>query len=350
MLAGPRATAPPTQATDTRTQDETPLPWLPNPLRKIRAIIMYTLYGYDQSIWDRLRNPLWYILTAMMMFPRFGVPQAWFTLLLIMRDKGDEFQCSDFIIGFKGMQFLGVGAIPAVLGAFRLFFCTAGRGHRCEGDSAPGVPFWELAAFGMQIVLVWTAFAFLPFSERKGAARFKRVRDSDDDTVPSCCGLRRHPGRGAHLLKWLLYDLFVFLASGALLVLALVTERSDVDENGLDSESHETRQTYYWMRVTYGLLSVPWIFFKVPLAFTLTTHAKPTGYTRAGRTVALAKKAKPKTDVAEEDDEESQSSGSWWRMQRRAEADEEGLVVVAVAPVASTSGSDPGAPPPLVRK
>ena len=43
------------------------------------------------------------------------------------------------------------------------------------------------------------------------------------------------------------------------------------------------RQTLYWGKVLYGMLSVPYLLFSLPLAKRLFTHARPTGYDKHGR-------------------------------------------------------------------
>ena len=44
----------------------------------------------------------------------------------------------------------------------------------------------------------------------------------------------------------------------------------------------------FHLKILYSLLSLPWFLLKLPLAFTLCLHLKPTAYTRSGKTVRLA--------------------------------------------------------------
>jgi len=49
--------------------------------------------------------------------------------------------------------------------------------------------------------------------------------------------------------------------------------------------SHQLSATLFWIRTVHGLLSCPYIAFKLPLLDTLLTHARKTGYDRLGHTV-----------------------------------------------------------------
>ena len=44
------------------------------------------------------------------------------------------------------------------------------------------------------------------------------------------------------------------------------------------SDSWQLRATLYWVQVVYGLLSAPFLLFKLPLMGNLLTHANPPAY------------------------------------------------------------------------
>jgi hypothetical protein len=47
-------------------------------------------------------------------------------------------------------------------------------------------------------------------------------------------------------------------------------------------ESMQFRAAIFWCRVLYGLLSLPFVVFTLPLFFEAFTHSRPTGYTERG--------------------------------------------------------------------
>lgn len=259
-----------------------------NPYTMLRAWVLYTLYPCDRTIWEKLRNPFWYLLLIIMAFPRWGVHQGAFILLLIFRDKSDEFQLVDYIVGFKGIQFLSVGVIPSVIGAFQMYFCTTSKDpFACSADS-PQLDFWELCFFVAQVMLMWCAFLLLPYAEKRGGVRFKHHRRSeifDSESKPGCCGKPKYKGRGGRIAGWIWYDTFVFVISVALVVAAIATDRVEYDDD--HPLYWKSRATFFWARVLYGLLSFPWVLFKLPFVFTLFTHARPTAYNRNGKTMPI---------------------------------------------------------------
>ena len=89
----------------------------PNPLRKARAVFLYARQPYDKTIWAQVKDPLFWVLTAVSLFPLFGVPQAFYLLCFLLIDKRDEFQVCQFILGFKGVQFITVGILRRAAGA-----------------------------------------------------------------------------------------------------------------------------------------------------------------------------------------------------------------------------------------
>eukprot|EP00163_Fabomonas_tropica_P034162 TRINITY_DN933_c0_g1_i1.p1 TRINITY_DN933_c0_g1~~TRINITY_DN933_c0_g1_i1.p1 ORF type:complete len:364 (+),score=80.55 TRINITY_DN933_c0_g1_i1:916-2007(+) len=282
-----------------------PLKWCFNPFPKIRAFILYTRYPFDKTIWENLRNPFWYFLVLLSLFPRYGVSQAWFLFLLLIKDKRDEYQLVDFILSFKGMQFVSVGTISAFIGAFRYWRCVNGSGRNCI-DDGPNVEYWELGFFVLQIILSWAAFALLPYSYKKGAARLKLTssekKEMESYGTRGCCGGRKFEDRGGSLRRWVYYDTFLFACLViAYIAYALVGPYPIHDKDDFERNEWRVKADLYWMRTIYGLLSFPFFFFKMPVMSSILTHAKPTGYNRNGKTVPVNKR-KPWTDSSSDDE------------------------------------------------
>ncbi|KAG8467178.1 hypothetical protein KFE25_000494 [Diacronema lutheri] len=305
-----------------------------HPLSKLRAHILYALYPYDRSIWGQLRMPSFYPLMLLQLCPVYGVQTIFFLLLFLIRDKGDEFQLCQFILEFKGLQFVTVGAIGGlVAGAHAQWCATHGTCGERGLRGAPGQHSsfaFETGAFVLNMLLCWAAFVLLPLSKQKGAlgaaagdvesgaigadvhvpsapggtastepraprsgrgvhgalrrvlARGKKLGtllEPAEHVQPEkrlCCGCAAfHPRRGGVLRSLLLYDLASFALCCSAAGLACATTSGWVLRSWLS-----------WVRVLYGLASLPFVPFIVPPLDRVLLHAKPTAYDRHGRCVA----------------------------------------------------------------
>ena len=54
---------------------------------------------------------------------------------------------------------------------------------------------------------------------------------------------------------------------------------------GTAEPDHIVRARVFHIRMLYSVLAFPWLFLKLPLAYTLVLHLKPTGYNQAGQVV-----------------------------------------------------------------
>jgi len=286
-----------------------PDPWLP---LRLRAAILYTLYPYDKSIWGQLRMPLFYVLLLLQLCPLYGVQPLFFLALFLLRDKGDEFQLVSYILEFKGLQFVTLGAMCGLLGGAQAQYCMVqGTCAKMGLGGAPGMhrTFWiEQVLFVLNILLVWAAFLLLPLSHQKGALAYegegtapdlevaRGVRGALQRTMAGgkklgtlleparhveegqrcCCGcLAFHPQRGGMLRSLLVYDFVVFLSVVCCAALACAT-----------SEGWRLRSWLFWCRVLYGLCSLPFLLFMLPPLDRILLHSRTTGYDRYGRCVA----------------------------------------------------------------
>jgi hypothetical protein len=169
-----------------------------------RSWILYPLFPYDRTIWGQMTMVSWWLLQIPNLVPVFGIQQLWWCFLYLLLDKTDEFQLVNFIISFKGAQFLTVGIISMVTGAMIYFSCTLQR--NCD-DAFPGsIHFFFLTIIGffVQIIATWTAFALIPCSVKKGHAVDSLRESYNKDGEPGTCGTTRYPGRGGRLTKYVL--------------------------------------------------------------------------------------------------------------------------------------------------
>lgn len=220
-------------------------------------------------------------------------------VIFLLIDKSDEYQLCQFILGFKGLQAITVGIMGLCIGSSLYIQCINKAEPDCE-THGPGADlsfeyefFFELGIFAFQIIMVWAAFLMLPCSEVKGATprpRVKRRHKKKNQVLPVAAEQLPPPPssraeeeeigsrRGGRLRKMLYLDTFVFLAiaGGAVAVWVAI---------GWSTTGHHVRQLLFWCRTLYGLLSLPFVVFLLPLADRLLTHARPTGYDQYGNTV-----------------------------------------------------------------
>eukprot|EP00944_MAST-04C_sp_MAST-4C-sp1_P002133 g2133.t1 len=109
----------------------------PNPYNWFKAWILYTMFPHDKSLWAQLKNPWYYVFSILSLFP-FGVSQAWWLLMFILRDKHDEYQLVNFIVSLKVAGFISVGVIPTFLGVFKYMECASSTRYPCE-KNGPGI-------------------------------------------------------------------------------------------------------------------------------------------------------------------------------------------------------------------
>ena len=87
----------------------------------LRARILYVMWPADKSVWRSARSKRWWAAQALGMTPLLG--QLWWLLLFVAKDKTDEFQLAEFIVGFEASKFVGVGLWSVVYGATRQHLC-----------------------------------------------------------------------------------------------------------------------------------------------------------------------------------------------------------------------------------
>lgn len=316
-----------------------------NPFGWLRALILYTLFPYDRSIWRQLRNPLWWLFKLIAVVPVYGISQVWFALLMLLHDKRDEYQLCAYVLSFKAAYFFSAGVIPAYVGIARYTACLynepSDRQIRTTGVTTRNVArtclalsqdeLFLLVFVAVQVLCVLIATALLPWSKKKGASKFaggspadvgddgildgdemdsliaqlnkssasseasdgrpnNRVADSNSAPLAAqnAHGLRRRKRRcctrGGVLPKMVALDMFFLLCIGGLVATLALTGDHALSNEPYSQNVH-FRAVLYWCRVLYGLLSAPFLVFLAPVVPRLLTHARPTAYNLAGDTV-----------------------------------------------------------------
>ena len=92
-------------------------PWV---WRWARARFLHATQPADTTLYQNLREAGPLFLTLISLYPATSVPLFFVTLIFI--NKTDEFQLVNFILKFKGAQFISAGIIPAAQTGMKLFF------------------------------------------------------------------------------------------------------------------------------------------------------------------------------------------------------------------------------------
>ncbi|CAK0892523.1 unnamed protein product [Prorocentrum cordatum] len=115
--------------------------WVCSP-RWWRGQLLYAYLPFDRSIWGQMRNPLFWLMTALSLYPYWGVRAVYFASLLVLIQAGmpaDTYQLCAFIIALKGSQFISSGVVMGLLTAFKYYLCVY-PGSRHASSLTPPYP------------------------------------------------------------------------------------------------------------------------------------------------------------------------------------------------------------------
>ena len=266
---------------DEEEDEEEPSPsWRLMPMR-IRAKLLYISSPCDKSIWQCLRDERWIALTALGLAP-YGIGTIWWLFMFSLHDKRDEYQICNFIVGFMVSKFLG-GCGLLIFGAFKYYLCATRDVITCDTDGPRVIEYYDGVLFFAQTLLVWLCFFILPMTHPCRSVKDERDAYLVDDMerVHNKLGPKRP--RGGRLVDFFWWDSFcVFFV----LTLALFAW-SVVGQTGW-----QLRATLFWLKALFGLLSMPFLLFKIPVLNTLLMQVRSTGYDEKGR-VALHTRVRP---------------------------------------------------------
>ncbi|ETM45048.1 hypothetical protein L914_09781 [Phytophthora nicotianae] len=250
--------------------------------RRVRGHILHHLFPHDKTIWRSFNDPWWIAYTSVGILPVVG--QLWWIFLFIIKDKTNEHQLCQFIVGFKAAQFITLGIMHMMLGVFMYVKCVVqGSMLTCQSGSGPALSEGTVCFFVLQIILVWAAFFRLPYTVRPqevGLYRTKSMEMRERRVFHDAFGNEVHLDRGGYLMKFCGYETVSFIIIMALAGLVL----------WLPFESWQRQALFYWIRTAYGLFSLPFLVFKIPVLANVLMHTRQMGYNEQGDTVRFVKK------------------------------------------------------------
>ena len=241
-----------------------------------------------------------------------------------LHEKRDEYQMCNFIVGFMVSKFLG-GCGLLLYGAFKYYICATRESITCAEDGPRVIEYYDGILFFAQTLLVWLCFFLLPMTHPCRNVRDERDAYLVDDMERVHYKLGANRPRGGRLVELFWWDSFCvfFVLALALIAWGLVGQTG-----------WQLRATLFWLKALFGLLSLPFLLFKIPVLNTLLMQVRPTGYDDKGR-VVLHTRVRPPIIVNGNGDHSGVEIGgggngngalSGPRMHRQSSLDEDGVL------------------------
>lgn len=334
-----------------------PYPWV---WRWARARFLHATQPADTTLYQNLREAGPLILTVISLYPPTSVPLFLVTLIFI--NKTDEFQLVNFILKFKGAQFLSAG--------MKLFFSCfknvavngeeLGITHLPPGMcviDAPGPSKWHLLIMEpIRLVLLYFA-AYLLYKKGGygGVNEIKALEEARTDAADGCLDGevdkkvlkelskeargQRHSGKDGHRAtspvlsgerEEITFEAKILaigaarrkhgadVAHGFMLpsflfydacVVGFLTLSFGLALWSVEEPPWMLWTCAYYFRLIYSVLSFPFLIFLVPIVGPSLHHAKPTAYDKQGMLVPKLTTAQIKLMVAKAEKDRQMREG-----------------------------------------
>jgi len=259
---------------------------------RFRAFVLTHYLPHDRSIWGRLKDPWYLLMTATTMLPIFGCRVFFFGMILfflLFPGPPDEYQLINFILIFKGTQFFTTGVILGYFGAMQYYMCYlfADNVRLCINEHGPGISDYLASllfdTFG-SVILVWIAFLALPKTKTHWHNKVCLHGEAPVEREEVYCwcltGVVRKGGRIRFLMRW---DLCCFVACWVTLApFYFASSYHIMSEVPHHTKIVHAKQTIFWCRILYSLLSLPFVIFVIPGLGRVLTHSLITGFDSTG--------------------------------------------------------------------
>ncbi|EOD20950.1 hypothetical protein EMIHUDRAFT_207994 [Emiliania huxleyi CCMP1516] len=330
---------------------------LNNLLTWVRAKVLYAAKPADATIWKVMQDPFGASILAIKLLPFFGVNVLIYTYFFLNIDRKDEYQLVEFVLSFKGFQVINALSL-AIKGALKFYYCLNSPATDTYSSTANTLEYVSTAntldvekclliasdsseamysafIYSLEVLRVGLLFAatYLLVSgkaygglgeiraleqvrldaadartsaprapsleDQKRIEKEKTRRAKDDIRRTSIEEARRTYGAevrtGGYLPAFMRYDAYC-------LVILLTVGFGRLLFTGQLSTSHWMFwQTLYYMKMAYGLLSFPFLVFRLPLVGKGLVQAMPTGYDESGALVQMLSPALMKRKKAFDD-------------------------------------------------
>jgi len=308
------------------------------PFDWLRAKILHSLLPADTNKFGLARDPVSLAIIIAKTTSTYGINVIIFVWLFLLIDRSDEAQLVRYILSFKTFQFIS-GLISAAQLGFSLMTCLENTAldstYSCQA-TAPGQGSTQPWKMFLELVRVMLLLAcgvilagggawggpeeILALEEVRVAAATGKLISSrkppkgstyvqlEPDGPPTRAQIKKAlaaarlkfgvpRGRGGVLPKFLLLDftiIIVLLLSLALKLLTLYLK---------GAPGWIFWSMIYYTKLTWALLSFPFLLFLAPVLGTSLHHARPTGYDQAGNLAPLLSGSLMKQKLAKEETE-----------------------------------------------
>jgi len=259
-------------------------------LLKIRAVFLHHYLPHNKSIWGKVKDPIYLAIVTIMIIPvsalHFGIMTA-LLLMILLPGPPDEFQLLNFIMSFKGLQFVSSGLLRLLKCSVVQFVCySQGRDALLSCVSTYGPPSTTpldlLLDYLGTIMLTWFAASMLPWS--KVHAR-RKLRCREDTSERDEEATKRKAG---HRLRFLLkYDMMCFGVSLVLLAVLTFCLCGGVRPRDLLFDP-QFSANIFWCHVLWSLSTLPFLPLTVSWLFVAFSRSAQTGFNAHGACVGFS--------------------------------------------------------------
>lgn len=298
---------------------EYPLLWpakkrFPQPFTKFRAIYLYAVAPADLALFQKMKNPWYWIILGIKLTSFGSVPMFGLQLLLI--DKSDEDQLCQYILSFKAYQFL-TSVSYAISISISYYFCLRSDGYEsgtpypCLDSQPSSKPNFDILICleVVRISLLFTAGYMLYFSyggqgEMRALAEVRldaadgsmdgfsntvaietQGNAADKSVITSAMvkkaiaqareRFKAEPGHGNFLPSFMWYDLSCLFAIVTNAFLWTIPYGHWIGDPVFGD-------TLYYIKVFYGLSTFPFLVFHLPVVGPSLASPHATGYNTMG--------------------------------------------------------------------
>jgi len=258
--------------------------WCTAGLLRFRALVLHHYFPHDKSIFGKLKDPVYLVILLLLLVPNGSLHFALSSMLLLMLlvpGPPDEFQLLNFIMLFKGFQFISSGLLKTFKAEVIQAYCYSR--HKADllgcvdANGPPGTTSLDLLLdYTGTVVLTHVAAASLHRSKPHAHPRYAARAGAE-------AGERQAGGRLRQLLR---YDLVMFLLSIALLA-ALTAATCDGDSATALIHDPQFSAMIFWCNVLWSMSTFPFLPLNVSWLFMVFSRTIPTGYNENGACVAF---------------------------------------------------------------
>lgn len=310
----------------------------------IRAFLRYRLFPYNRSTWQCLRDPVFVIVNILALIPYMGIYAWMYAFIWVIIDKTDEYQLIYYILSFKGAQFFSWGVLKGFVGFTQYFRCTtfppidqfanvdltqltslqiSQRTQSSCAVNGPGMSeqYWvSIMSWLLPLVLVWISLFILPFSKEKGRTDLKTFHDQKTmqdiegaDVVNTNTSTKsaKSQTQGGYLRRMCIFDFAIFLICVGLMAMIIALQPDTTHRSKWAAFYHaqdsdwQVKQTLFFCQFLYGLCSIVFVPFVLPLLQAILTHSAPTAYNEDGQCCKFKGPEKPKKALSPEEEDDA---------------------------------------------